>query len=320
MAFETSTFTDPADLLSKLNTFLLANGWTSNTGGTGGSPASSQYSFNDGAGGHFHMIPRNDLGEIHGQPATAYVNSSTNFYAHTGTPSSAGTDGTFPKMGGLPTSGTNTYYFFAPNAAPRYVHVVARFTSGEYTHMAFGTCRKYGSYTGGQYFAALSWRPTVTSGHQFPFEDDLASAWSAQWARCDGAFGLATPTWTERIGWGMNVGINTTNSDKRFLLPLFAGGLIELTQRTPLAPNILKVSTATPKWILIGDTPDLKFCSMQGRNPDGETITIGSDTWYLFPVRRMGAAPDTGANAYNTTGTQPNHVTNYAGLAYKRID
>jgi hypothetical protein len=318
MAFETGTFTDPANLLSKLNTFLTANGWTSNTGGTGGNPSSSQYSFNDGAGGHFHLVPRNDLGEIHGQPATAYVNSSTNFYAHTGTPSSAGTDGTYPKMGGLPTSGSNTYYFFAPNSAPRYAHVVARFTSGEYAHMAFGTCRKYGSYTGGQYFAAQSWRPTSTAS-QFMFEDDLNSTWSAQWARCDGAFSLSTPTWTERIGFAFGWS-GQSNAHKTFTAPLYAFGLIDLTQRTPLSPNILKVISATPNFIFIGDTPELKLCSMQGRNPDGEQITIGSDTWYVFPARRMGASPSSAADAYNISGAQPNHVTNLAGYAYKRID
>lgn len=321
MAFETGTTSSPSDLLSKLNTFLTANGWTSNTGGTGGDPANSQYSFNDGAGGHFHLIPQNTNGEIHGQPATGYINSSTQFYAHTGSPSTAGTAGTFAKCGGLPTSGTNTYWFFAPNAAPRFVHVVVRFTAGEFTHLSFGTGSKYGTFTGARYMTALSWRPTVVPGIQMPFSNDKASTHSAHYVQMDGAFGLGSPpNWFKGPCFGF--GNLTQPATWGWSFALFAGGLIDQTQRTPFAPIYLKAEQAgTPgQTIIMGHVVDARLCSMESRNPDGEVVTIGSDQWYIFPVRRTGATPLNTAQAYDITGTQPNHVTNYAGLAYRRVD
>ena len=50
-----------------------------------------------------------------------------------------------------------------------------------------------------------------------------------------------------------------------------------------------------------------------------ETLTIGSDEWLIFPARQMGAVPTTGTDAYQFTGATPNHQSNHAGYAYKKI-
>lgn len=321
MAYQTSTASSPNDLLGQLATFAAANGWTMDTtSGTGGDPSGNQRVFNDGAGGVFAAIPQNALGEIHFQPCTAFINNSTNFYAHNGSPNSSGSAGTFPKCGGIPNGSSFTYHFFAPSSAPRYLHVVVRAASGVFTHLAFGTCLKYGTFAGGQYATALSWRSSASSQGAFMFHDGIHSSFATSWVRCDVAFGGASPTWFQEIGYAF--GISTGAAGFRgFTMGLYAGGLIGLTQRTPLCPNFLKAeqSGAPGQTIMIGHTPDLRLVSLQGRNPDGETVTIGSDDWMIFPARQMGATPATGTTAYQFTGTAPNHVSNHAGYAYRKI-
>lgn len=319
MAYQTSTATSPNDLLGQLATFAAANGWTMDTtSGTGGDPASNQRVFNDGAGGVFATIPQNALGEIHFQPATAFINNATSFFAHTGTPNSAGTAGTFPKCGGIPNGASFTYHFFLPNAAPRYIHVVMRAASGVFTHLAFGTAAKFGAFTGGQYATALSWRSINSTDNTFMFVDGINTSHSTQWFRVDGAFGGGSPTWFQEIGVAFG---GSLSSSTQFTKALWMGGLIDLTQRTPLSPNFLKAEqSGNPgQNMFAAHTPDLRLASLQGRNPDGETVTIGSDDWLLFPARQVGAVPETDADAYSFTGATPNHRSNLAGYAYRKI-
>lgn len=404
MAYSTSTATSPDGLLSAIYTFATANGWTGQTNiGTGGDPANSQRVLDDGAGGVFAMIPQNAGGEIHLQPAAVYDSSSTPFYDHLGSPDNLGTGGTFIKCGGIPNGSSFTYHLFLPNAAPRYIHVVVRNASGIFTHLAFGTCAKHGTFTGGQYASALSWRSSTSTNNAFMFVDAIDLSHATSYVRCDGAFGVPSsrsissadagtdrltvtahgfttgagpvyltggslpggldaatnyfvrsisaneitlhltaaaanagtgtvnitstgtgtinaPTWSEEIGYAH--GYNTGSAGFRgFMGSLYWGGLIELSQRTPLAPNFLKTEqTGSPgQTIILGHTPDLRIISMEGRNPDGETVTIGSDDWLLFPARTTGSTVQTGSNAYLFTGTAPNHQSNLAGYAYKKI-
>lgn len=404
MAYSTSTATSPDGLLSAIYTFATANGWTGQTNtGTGGDPASSQRVLDDGAGGVFAMIPQNAGGEIHLQPAAVYDSSSTPFYDHLGSPDNIGTAGSFVKCGGIPNGSSFTYHLFLPNAAPRYIHVVVRASSGVFTHLAFGTCAKHGTFGGGQYASALSWRSASNTNGAFMFFDGVNSGHATSWARCDGAFGVPTtrsvtnatasndrltitshgittgtgpvyfsaeaiagidtatnywvrsqnanevtlhtteaganagtgtvditadggtatmvlPTWNEEIGYAHGVSTSSTGF-RGFAGSLYWSGLIDLTQRTPFAPNFLKTEqTGSPgQTIIFGHTPDLRICSVEGRNPDGETVTIGSDDWLIFPARTIGASPATNSTAYQFTGTTPNHVSNYAGYAYRKI-
>jgi len=402
VAYQTSTATSPNDLLGQLATFAAANGWTVTSGGTGGDPASNQRKFDDGAGGLFYTIPQNALFEIHFQLAASFNSMSTPFFDQTGSPNNLGTAGTFSKCGGIPNGSSFTYHFFLPNSAPRYIHCVIRHSSGNFTHFAFGTCAKFGTFVGGQYATGMAWRSTVATSLAWMFVDGITTSHATQWIRSDAAFsttpatasitsadtgtniattsaphGFATGTpvylTSESIGgldavtnyfvrsqsstsvsfhltasaastdssrvditssgtgtinapgWFQEIGLIPSNplttSTSSLMKSLFMGGLIDLTQRTPLCPNYLKAElTGAPGLtVFVGQTPDLRIISMQGRNPDGEIVTIGSDDWFLFPMRNMGAVPVTDDGAYVSSGTQPNHQSNLIGFAYRRI-
>lgn len=320
MAFETGVSNSPKDFLDKLGTFAAANGWTVSTGGAGGDPSGSQVSFDDGAGFHLHAIPDNTNGHVRAQPATAYDGSGTLYYAHTGNPAGGSSDVTnHLRMDNIGVGPHTAYFFFCPNSGPLYLHAVVNVSAGIYSHLCFGTMDKFGTFTGGGYATALAWFTGGPSGTLVPWMDTKVSVSAKQWVRADGFFGSATvPDWHDNFGaHGWRQGLGTTSS---FTYPLYRGGLIELTQRSPLIPNYMRLESGAgdpDQNIWIGHTPDLRMVIMDGRQP-GEILTIGSDQWYIFPARVKGA--EVGFDAFNVTGTGPNHTTNQIGFAYRRID
>lgn len=320
MAFETGTYTSVSDLLSKLNTFAssfvpAAAQWTVTTGGLG-----SQVSFDDGSGNFaVNIIPLGgtNLGEWHYQPSTSVGASSLAFYNHPGSPDNSGTTGQFCVMGGIDDSG-GTYYFFSPDTAPKYLHVVANPSAGVFTHCAFGTCETFGSGTFGQYCTGLSWQATGNTSAHLPFADKAITTRSTSWLRRDGIFGGGTPSWTENWGMAYGQSLSTTTG---FVDHLIMQGISELTQRSPLIPNYVKVeeSTADPdENVIVGHLPDLRFVNLDQRfpTPNAEILTIGSDQWYVTAMRTK--EQDATATMFSVNGTGAG-TTRMMGLAYRRI-
>lgn len=314
MAFQQGVSTSPSDLLNDLATFAAANGYTVNTGGLGGD-GPGQVSFDDGAGFHVHAIAEDSNDRIRSQPATAYDGSGTAFYAHTGSPNTSGTTATTVQMAEIPGPHTQ-YYFFAPNSAPRYIHVALEVTAGVYSHWMFGSMTKFGTFTGGGYCTALGWRANNITGTTVPFMSNNPTNVGTQWLRADGMFGGGSPQWHEGIGWGFSEdGIPGLS----FVAELYQVGLVNLTQRTPLVPIYMKVSQgfSIDQNIPLGAVQDIRLCALEALN-GGDILTIGSDDWRVFPVRVKGNR--TGSGAFNIGGDPaPNHDTGLMGLAYREI-
>jgi len=162
MAFENSSASSPVDLLQKLNTFLSANGWTSDASAA------------DGLGWRVHMHkgaqyvhmraninefpPFKDTHNVNGYSITLYLGTaflSGNAWndQQAGAPASAA-DATHPIGAGmrLQAGAIPNYYFFT-DATNAHVVVVVECVSGIFTHMGWGSSlSKIGTWTGGDYF------------------------------------------------------------------------------------------------------------------------------------------------------------------------
>ena len=340
MAFETGTSLSPSDLLSKLVTRLSADGWGNIR--TTGSPG-AQFSTADASaalGTQFNFLATDTAASAHiaCQPSTGDGGAGVAFGAHTGSPNTSGSLGTYAQMGQATSgtdqgfSGSHTAYFFftGTTSEGRYCHIVVEGTAGVYWHMAFGTMEKAGTLDGGQYLSASSVGDGSVDNHWlFEFVNPSPSI-NTNWLRDDdhyNSIGQSTDgglsEWFQDVSFAGNIG-GVTN----MFGPLYQGGLQSFNQRTPFCPiwlhvfNSLAPSPSVTAFKIVGHVPDMRFVSMDGREP-GEIITIGADDWYLFPMHiKTTDGVSTTTSAYtntHTTGGAPNHDSNLMGLAYRKV-
>jgi hypothetical protein len=260
------------------------------------------------------------------------------FDQHPGSPNTDTSDstGTFVKFGSIASSeeqgfagNSIAYHFFTGTTTDgEYCHVVLEGDTDVFWHLAFGMCEKAGGFTGGQYMTATNftdqigeatWAFNVVNG--FP-------ASGAGWVRADDDFtGIsvstdATSRWFQWIAFAGNYGANSS----QMFAPLYQGGLQAWNQRSSMCPiwlhawNSLTPNTAATAFILLGHIPDMRFISMDGRDP-GETLTIGGDDWLIFPMHMKRSTNQDTVDAYTTTdlGSAPRNSSNLMGLAYRKV-
>lgn len=308
MPYETGSATNLQDLLSKLGTFAGANGWTVHFSGarTGGAGSSGHalilsrgvvqaiFRSNNSAG-----IPTNDPGPYMEQ------------LLWSGTYAAASTE-TQPNPS--PVTNTNwmsgpfvAYHFFlSALTAPRpYVHVVVEVTSGIFRHFGTGQLRQLGTFTNGAYVhgtnhsfntGSLLINNADLSAHSWPFEPGGSSANNfATLVRAD--FGGVVPRYCQGqanspavgrlwCGWRNPSATNFGNFNSLALSAPSA-----FTGRAPLFPHLCFVQADIVDNLRhpIGFPDDFRFVRIDNFQP-GDSITLGSDTWRVFPVVRKGAA------------------------------
>lgn len=326
MPFETGTFSSPVDLLGKVATFAENEcGWDVNSGGTGGD-SPGQYSMNSDEDGLWvHAIAENSNTRIRSMPASGYTGSGTNFFAHTGSANNTSTVAQHVILSPISGAGVS-YYLFGNDAAPRYITVVAETSAGVFLHWWFGTLRKFGTYTGGGYDTAQFYGNSASDNvHTLPGAQSsgsgTANSSSKHYLRADGLLGKSSPFWTQQP-WRNCQGILSGVGD--VTRTLVAGGAQQLTGRSLLAPVYAALknnegdSMNSSRLIYLGEVQNTRVISMDGRNAAGEVLTIGGDSWYVFPARSKPSSPSTGESALSVVNNA-NHSNNM-GFAYKRVD
>lgn len=319
MAYDTGVYTSPLDLLATIEAFADSLGWTVNTnsgvntGGTGYSNQQRSFTSDDLT---VNIVPdTGGGGRLRAQPSAAFTDGSTAFYAHTGSPATSGTVNTTVNMNEIGTGTGVAYHLFGSGSSPRYVHCVVELSAGVFSHFAFGTIEKFSSYVGGGYVTSLSWHTSVTTNIGLPFSGiSRPTNQGRQWIRADGLVDLPSPGWRE--DWGsMSSGVNDPNFTSR----LFKAGLNLATQRTPLAPIFAMAMTpetvSVQRHVCMGVVQDVRMVSMEGRQP-GETLTIGSDTWRVFPLRSK-SSTSSGGSPYTVIASEGHSAL--LGLAYRQF-
>jgi hypothetical protein len=201
MSYETGTYSDMHDLLSKIRDFLNTNGWTINSfvadasgyqsyaglDYTGAKRLHVQKTAGDGTVMYFnlkavtsgiifseHVATTSKL--YYGGKTRYYseirgigINGSTGYSAEAnwdkqpGYPNSGtGTDAIGACITEVPSSGSWSYFIFQNGDS---VVVVAEIDAGRYAYLGFGCLTKSCTYTGGQYYAASinSYQPSYAA-------------------------------------------------------------------------------------------------------------------------------------------------------------
>lgn len=257
MAYETGNATSVSDFLSALGTFVAANGWTQDEW--------------DSTNKELHIHKGNLYLAIKGYDSGSYAfqmygctgySAGSAWNAQTGACPSALNQSLTVAASNL--FGIGTVYYFYINTSPDTLYATAVNSAGGVGHLLATEITKRGTWSGsGAVYAAGLFRPVPTSDH---------NAYNASYV-CTIAikFEEYSQTW---IGSG---NANYT---------VWEQGMLPMTNAfsslSPLLPIELILHNATYGERPLGYLTHFRAIDCSNFDPAG-TITIGSDTWAVFP-------------------------------------
>lgn len=338
MTYENGTAVDLEDLLSKIDTFATTThgGWTAgyspNPNTTNGwfelhkGSLSASFKYVPGGGG-LHLSCHQASGYINTSTAPGeHTADSGNGYNGTSTGHSEANllsercvrdlgDGIFP-----------SYHLFADDVDQDYIHVVVEATTGMFRHFGFGLLDKFGdNWTGGEYLYghyhdiattaiatdpnhqtlldALGGSGDVIRAGTVRIASGLANQGAAVWgvSAALASASLLTDSASNvrrQIHGGYRAGIeargfgNVIGNSSSGVVPLYS---IPAYYRDPNNARVY----------LLGYMPDIRAFNTRNFEP-GEEVTVGSDTWVMFPV----SIKTTASVAYRSL---------YSGIAYRKV-
>jgi len=308
MAFETGVATSITDLWTKIKTFATAElGWTElGTAGTG--PVGTMFQTPAGAYLGVGYDPTGDTNAI-GLCVSAGFTGGVGFASQPGTSWKAYS---YPVIGPI-TFPTTSYWFFGE---AEYLHFIVEDVPGQFWHGCLGTLNKNYSYSGGQFACGTSSGDgnPLGSGKLYPFgvaggqplgllknNAILVNGVSTDMGSSYASF-YATPSTL-----GYNSALSTYSMDDQ-------RANNDLVGRTVLHPIYVYARGTFGGLALnniVGTAPNIANCTLNYIGGKG-VLTLGSDTWYLFPIRKY----------YPSMSSQgPGTVSSgLLGLAYKRVD
>lgn len=297
MDYETGISTSPSDLISKLVTFAVANGWTNTAKTTGNCLSKGSIFVGLGA-----------------------TSSNTQVSLRGGT-SSAGTDWNAltnnPGYSVVVNCGAGpfvAYHLFAgEEGGSEYLHAVVEFASGRYRHFTLGALVKHGAYTGGTYVDGVNWNASTNfinqpdaqqhtviccantdngSGHVYADFD----AKTNNWVRVRGAGDFTT---TFGPGSVRSNGINQ-------MFPNL--GYARFNLRNLTAPLTYFANRASSLRSPLGRIPNMRQVGMANLE-SGAILAIGGDEWKCFPIAQRTETWGSGSSSIESSGPY--------GYAYK---
>ena len=301
MAYETGTASSPADLIAKLRTFALANGWSSTNTLDGFYVLSKGTVYAPVAWTADHIYVTGCLSASAGANWNAQPNASPwTCYSNV-------------------TAGPYTaYHFYALTEDSKdLLAAVVEISSGIFRHLVIADLIKRGAWTGGTYVNCTYWQNNSNLGANSPYSsyhrricdniqpnapaggsawcdlDGLSNNWVLEWyhgdftasTRCQGnATGSGMNAWHVDLGW------------QRWNI------------RTPLFPLELVVNRPSSLRSPMGRIPAMRWANLRNHTV-GEIINIGGSDFQLWPMCQRTDTWDTGS-AIPSSG--------YIGYAYKR--
>lgn len=320
MAYQNGTATSPTDLLQKLATFLVANGWTQDQSAV------------DGAGWRLHAHKGAVYVNLRAAVNEGLVSLFDDYYTYPwsgiaiylGDGYSSGA--TWKNQSGGPKNATNTtrtqgsgtrlpqgaisgYHFFADTTGDNIVVVIEK-SAGVFTHFGWGTSlQKMGAWTGGPYFFAangiycMSQDPTgAQPGAALSAEcpgtngDPVSTIYPVTYVRIDvdsftGKWvGIGTNTavgqgYTGKIGYSCvpanEMAINSGAPSYIGFMKRLTG---QMTGQSLLLPVRFLVTRDTGGKSFIGSLPTVFLCNACAKGFTPATLyQWGTDSYRVFP-------------------------------------
>lgn len=283
--YETGVANNPADLLSKLITFLTSHGWTENT------PSSGDVVLENG------II----FAGVDATSTTWETRGCLSFdggLAYNAQPDNAGITNQVLWGAGPYTA----YHFYAGDEdGSNYAHVTVEISAGNFRHWVLGELVKSGTWTGGTYVDSVraDTNPTGmnnenSSGHRFICDANNAASETGH---------IYIDYDSKTDNWGVLKAANEIDEanslsgsfrDEGIYVPFWAIADQSWNLRTPMFPAIYFANRGSNLKSPIGRIPNFRLINIQNFSP-GEIVTYGSQEWQVFPVLvRYDTAPSSG--------------------------
>lgn len=333
MAYQTGTSTGAENLLTTLETFVSANGWTVDDSAGSSSEKLAIHKNGVYVSFRYNSSPTpgtDEIVSIHqatGHTVSAdpgnHTGDSGNGYNSSSSVSGTNLDNErYVNLGLSSEAIGNTYYFFEQDASPAYVHVVIVRADGECRHFGFGEIDKFGTWTGGDYayghFINNTPEGNFAGNNRANVCGLLDGAFSPTTADRNYSATMTMSSMPDQAAGGAWADIfaaksHTPNTDtagnaKAIVQGGFRGGMITralgglyvdknsgFINTIPLHLWYYNTTPATPRLYYLGSMADVRMISMEGF-ATGEEVTIGSDTWLVFPFIRKSIGSIAGSN------------------------
>lgn len=323
MANITEAVTSINDLMVKLDAYLVLQGWTSDQIDTG---AGKWAIHKTGIGDDVYVQARWATASptvIGLYQSTGFINTSTDPGNHTGDSGNGVISGTNATIatGRHVNVGTPIRYWAYVDTD--YVHVVVeRQSAGErqFVHFGFGVLSKIGSWTGGSYCYGWLYDTATGAGNRLSCTvllDGLAATDATSnmqnyvaTVRLSGFRNQLASQWAVIQGANSTLGTDRAANARNRVVGGFRGG--------PIARAFGRLQTQNQKGLMpgypvmvwywnttnnhvepMGFQKDVRGVNMQFYSPADE-ITVGSDTWVVFPshIKYPGSGLAAGSSGY----------------------
>lgn len=205
------------------------------------------------------------------------------------------------------------------NNPSTYCHVVIEVSAGRFRHLAFGNAIKFGTWTGGGYYALTCWNQTADFAH---FIDDPGTLHAGLFdsALVPQNFTLHYEDGATAYKWRTPQEITLNGVLRRQCYGSMRGGFGQAFRNRQstawsgfmnLVPITLwpRTTTDSPATVrCAAQIPDLFEVNMRFLTP-AQILTIGASDYYCFPISQKGIPTD----RFDVENS------GYYGLAYKKI-
>lgn len=337
MAYQSSTATSIADLMDKLATFAVAQGWTKNE--PAGAPTDRLFLSRGTVFVAFRWATAS--------PTAIAIYQATGYGAGTPPPDQQTNDSgngvvsagfndaaVFTSRYARVPNGTMTYWFFEDDT---YLHVVVTTAALTYSHFGFGELVKLGTWTGGAYSYGHAYNASGSSialseESSFLLDGALGNATAANYRQFAATLRIeslpnqaASGKWA--LVWsGGDLGTDAGN-DRQTPTAVARGNVQGGFRAGPVAASFGRFSSApttglvamypinlyydagnTPKrWYPLGYMKDVRGIDITSF-AEAQEIAVGSDTWTVFP-----------STFKDIDGSTANGSSRSQGIAYKKV-
>ncbi|MCK5131694.1 MAG: hypothetical protein KAR40_06025 [Candidatus Sabulitectum sp.] len=340
MSYETGSASSMSDLMNKLQIFAVANGWTLDQYNVeSGSSVDGKLSIHKGSVYVHFLWNANEANHIAMYQSLGYSGTGVSQWLHTddsgngvttlpggtGWSDTVSTHDGYRFISSIGVGPFTAYHFFQGNGTNEYIHVALEYAPFLYRNFGFGELEKAWDWTGGEYCyghcqensSPLIQEPLLSANGDDSDSDRLATI------HVEGL-----PNQPAAGKWGIFIEKSETSLGSPFLdragenQVFFSGGsnggpvgfLFNIVPGNsgdgflPLTSNGIfyrDAVTAPDNLYFMGWQPDVKTLNMKNFSP-GDEITVGSDTWMIFPYVRKQYTADL-------------NESRNLGIAYKKI-
>lgn len=290
MAFQTGTANDVDDLLDKIRLFLSAQGWTIDKWVPASSGYDAELYVHKGTEVYISMETAVQSGlqyylgvnQVIDRPAiNTYIN--TGFNTGNAVDAQPGGSGQEIQTDWL-LAPIDTYWFFEDDY---YLHVVCETVPGTYAHFGFGQLNKLGTYNYGVYAHGTRWNHFTSyidawnnAQHNLPFDRDSTNITHCSRILHD-VEGVNKEYDFYAGGQDLNRAIGPGRGGPQMDMWVIPAN--DFNGLVTLCPSWVHTGAASGLWRPVGQVPDYRMVNIKSLVP-GSTLSIGGDTWYVFPA------------------------------------